>query len=160
MSRIFKPQTYQDWLNELNFSAKVPEMVNAATNAAQAAMDKSAVRHDIALILATKYKKDIDRTAGNAMLVRAVEERYETVAQTLFKSRFSSLLNYVLKEEPNFDIQKKVENEGKTPLGFIKPVVTKADDGTVRLPLGFMKKPTRTDESGNTQPGLGFLDAD
>lgn len=164
MSKIFKPQSYQDWINELNFATKDQEMVKAAINAIQLAADKGTARHDIALVLAAKYKKDMDRTANNAMLVRAIDERYEIVAQSVFKSKFQSLINYVIKTEPDFlrrfDPVAKAESDGKTPLGFIKPAIHKNEDGSVRLPLGFMKSHGREDDKGNIEPGLGFLSAD
>jgi len=161
MSRIFKPQSYNDWLNELNFSINEDQIINAATNVGKLAMDKNAARHDIALILAKKYQTEMNKNGLNGMIARDIKERYENVAQALFKSKFDSLLSYVVKNEPEFDIRTTVEQAGKTPLGFVKSTVTKDLKGNARRPLGFARKPDpRVDGEGKVEPGLGFLNDD
>jgi len=157
----FQPRTYKDWLNELNFSITEDQMIKAATNAGNLAMDKNMARHDIALILAHKYKTELKRTAGNEMVARDIEDRYENVAQTLFKSKFSAMMSYVIKNEPDFDLDYKVKSSGKVRLGFVQASVTTDERGNARLPLGFAKKPDpRMDEEGKPERGLGFLGAD
>jgi len=159
MSQMFKPKTYNDWLNELNFSVKEDDMIVAATNAGKLAADKNAARHDIALVLARKYQAEMRKNGKNGMVARDINERYEHVSQNLFKSKFDSLLAYVVKNEPEFDIRSTGEQAGKTTLGFVKATVTKDPrKGYDRTPLGFMRKPEgRVDPEGNIEPGLGFL---
>lgn len=158
MSQIFKPKSYNDWLNELNFSINEQQMINAATNAGKLSLDKNAARHDIALILAWKYRAEMKKNGKNGMVARDIQERYENVAQALFKSKFDSLLAYVVKNEPEFDVRSTVEQAGKSTLGFVKTSVTKDQKGNDRLPLGFTRKPdTRLDAEGRPEPGLGFL---
>jgi hypothetical protein len=115
-------------------------------------------RHDIALILAIKYKEEMGRANGRTMLTTPIEEKYDTIAKVLFKSKFKSLLNYVIKNEPGFDPRATSIAQGKTPLGFVGADATYDEKGNVRAPLGFVKKPQTLDEDGNVQPGLGFLD--
>ena len=116
------------------------------------------VRHDIALILAIKYKEEMGRANGRTMLTSPIERKYDILAKVLFKSKFKSLLNYVVINEPNFDLRATNAAKGITPPGFIGASVTYDEKGKPRSPLGFMKKPVYLDEEGNPQPGLGFLD--
>lgn len=170
MNNAFKPKTYQDWLNEINFSVNEHQMINAALNAGNLAADKNAARHDIALVLAHKYKTEMKRTANRTMLVDSINKKYEAVAQTVFKSKFNALLSYVMKNEPNFDIEHKNKAEGKTPLGFVNAGETVDEKGNPRSPLGFVKKPTprmgvsarpgSSEVEERSEPGLGFLGTD
>lgn len=160
-----KPASYEDWMKELqlattlddNLSTRLPGIITAASHMGK--LNPREARHDIALILAAKYTEEMGRANGNAMLTRTIDKKYDTAAKTLFNSRFSSLLNYVHKNEPNFDIQATNLAQGKTPPGFIGVQPTITDNGEFRAPLGFMKKPARVnEETGEVEPGLGFLD--
>lgn len=167
MNNAFKPKTYQDWLNELNFSVTEQQMINAAINAGNLVADKNIARHDIALILVHKYKTEMKRTSNSAMLATTINKRFEDVTQALFKSKFSALMSYVLKNEPELDIQYKNKIQGKTPLGFVDAGETVDEKGNPRTPLGFIKKPTprlghsaipgSSEVAERLEPGLGFL---
>ena len=156
----FRPQTYQDWLNEVNFSSKPQEMVYAGNMAGKLAPNKQTAQHDIALVLAEKYRQEVQRAKGNSMVVKSIKTKFNEVARDLFKSKFISLLNYVKQNEPSFDARATKTSEGLKPLGFIGAQATRDDKGRLRSPLGFVKKPNRVGEDGKIEPGLGFLDED
>ena len=160
--------TYEDWMAELqlattvddNPGTRLPGMVTAASMMAKLAPNPKQARHDIALVLASKYQEEMGRANGNSMLTRPIEEKYDTVANVLFKSKFQNLLNYIYKHEPHLDPRNTNIQQGKTPPGFIG-VETTYDEktGEARPPLGFMTRPKRVnEETGEVEPGLGFLD--
>lgn len=154
------PHTYQDWLNEINYASKPQEMVFAGNMAGKLATNKQTAQHDIALVLAEKYRQEVQRAKGNSMVVKSIKIKFNVVAKDLFKSKFGSLLNYVKQNEPSFDMRATKTAEGLKPLGFIGAQATWDDKGRLRSPLGFVKKPNRKDKDGNPQPGLGYLEED
>lgn len=156
MSSAFRPQTYQDWLNEINFSSKSQEMVHAGNMAGRLAPNKKTAQHDIALVLAEKYRQEAQRAKGNSMVVKSIKSKYDEVARDLFKTKFNSLLNYVKQNEPSFDMRATKVAEGFKTLGYIGVQATQDDKGHARSPLGFVKKPNSKGEN----PGLGFLEED
>jgi len=152
-----RPQTYQDWLNELNYATKPQEMIYTAQMASKVAPNRGAHRHDVALILAEKYKQDLLRGGDNAMVKRAVDQKFEEVANIVFQAQFSGILGYVLKAEPGFDLKTtaaRKEGAGGS-LGFVKSKAS-VRDGEVRTPLGFVGKPAARKGEGS----LGFLGDD
>lgn len=156
----FRPRSYQDWLNEINFSSKPQEMVHAGNMAGRLASDKKTAQHDIALVLAEKYRQEMVRAGGNVMVTRGIKNKYQEVARDLFKSDFGKILNYIRQKEPGYDPKSTKAAQGSSPLGFIKAKPTHDDRGHIRAPLGFIKKPNKVSESGHVEPGLGFLDDD
>jgi len=158
-SSAFRPQTYKDWLNEVNFSSKPQEMVQAGLMAGKLAPNKQTAQHDLALVLAEKYRQEVQRARGNSMVVKSIKAKFDEVARDLFKSKFSSMLNYVMQNEPSFDPQASRAAKG-VALGFIGAKTTRDSDGRVRNPLGFIKKPSGKGAGGKAAPGLGFLEED
>jgi len=154
----FRPQTYDDWLSEIKFSNTVEDIVNASAKAGKLNANKKAARHDIALVLADKYKAEMQRAHGRSMLTKTINKKFDKAANIMFKSKFSSLLDYVIKSEPSFDPKATNVSQGKTPLGFVNATNTLGDKGAIRTPLGFIKKFTRISEDGSVETGLGFLD--
>jgi len=153
----FKPKTYKDWLNEINFSSKPLEMVHAGNMAGKLAPDKKTAQHDIALVLAEKYRQEMIKAGGNVMVVRGIRDKYQEVSKKLFNINFPVILNYVKKNEPEYNIKKTKEAEGASPPGYIRPIVTEDEKGRPRKPLGFVKKPVKKTEDGDIEPSLGFL---
>jgi len=163
-----QPQTYNEWLNELNYATKPQEMIFAAQMAARVAPNRGAHLHDVALILAEKYKQDLLRGGDNAMVKRAVDQKFEEVSNIVFQAQFSGILGYVLKAEPGFDLKTTAaRKEGAAgSLGFVKSKAS-VKDGKVRSPLGFVGKPAPRkgetslgflgDDSGISGGSLGFL---
>jgi hypothetical protein len=147
-----QPQSYKDWMNELNIVTSAEDMVAAAHMMGR--LNPKTAKHDIALVLASKYKTELSRTSGRSMLIRTIREKYDLVAKSLFNSRMQSLVGYVLKHEPGFNA-----SHGKTTLGFVDSKIAYDDKGRIsRTPLGFLKRPDSVDKDGNIEPGLGFLD--
>ena len=164
-----KPQTYQDWLNELDLSAKnvkgadhADAMIYAAKMAGKMNPNKKEARHDVALVLANIYRRETTGARGHPMVLRTIDAKFEKVSRSLFKSSFKALMNYVIKNEPSFDPRATVINQGKTPPGNIKANATFDKDGRKRKPLGFLgpPEPRVNDKTGEAEPGLGYLASD
>jgi len=139
-----RPQTYEQWLSEVKFSNTLedgpngPGIITAARQVGRLNPDKKAARHDIALVLADKYRGEARRARGHQITIKAIDEKFNEISQILFKSSFQSLYGYVLKNEPSFD-----------------PTATNLAKGGAKL--GCMGQQCRTNEKGVDQPGLGFL---
>jgi len=139
-----RPQTYEQWLSEVKFSNTLedtlsgPGIITAAQQVGRLNPNKKAARHDIALVLADKYRGEAARAGGHPMLIRTIDEKFNKISQILFKSSFESLYNYVIKNEPSFD-----------------PVATNLAKGGAKL--GCMGQKCRTNEQGVPQSNLGFL---
>ena len=140
-----QPQSYEEWLSEIKFSNTLndapdgPGILTAAMQVARLNSDKKAARHDIALVLADKYQGEMLRAGGRPMLIKIIEDNFNKIAAIIFKSKFSSVYNYVLENEPNFN-----------------PKATNRAAGGAAL--GFMKRPDRINKKGAVEKGLGFLD--
>lgn len=163
MSRKFEPASYQDWLNELNFSSNPEQMVIAAKEAAKRNPNRQKVKHDIALILAEMYRREMTKAADRPIVARVVREKFTTVTHNLFKQPIDHIVAYVINAEPNFDRQATAVKDGKTPPGNIdvKPQGKRDDQGREITPPGFVKGPRgRVTEEGKFEPGLGFLHGD
>lgn len=139
-----RPQTYEQWLSEIKFANSIedtldgPGIITAAQQVGRLSPDKKAARHDIALVLADKYRGEAKRAGGRSMLINAINEKFDKISQILFKSNFQSLYNYVIANEPSFD-----------------PIATNLAKGGAKL--GCMGAKCRVNEKGVAQPGLGFL---
>ena len=154
-----RPQTYQDWLNELNLTTKIDEMINAAIMASKLNPNVAQVRYDVALVLANMYQREISKSRGHAMVLKQIRKKYDDVSKALYKVNFGIVLQKVIESEPNFDPKATAISQGKTPPGYIKSVASIDDKGNTRSPLGFVRKPkAREDAEGNFHPGLGYLD--
>jgi hypothetical protein len=142
-----QPQSYEDWLSEIKFSNSLdaaldgPGIIPAAMQAARMNPDKKAARHDVALVLADKYRGEIQRAGGRPMLIKVIDDKFDKIGQIIFKSKFSSIYKYVLENEPNFD-----------------PKATNLAKGGAAL--GFIKRPDRVNDNGVVEKGLGFLNDD
>jgi hypothetical protein len=166
--RRIKPQTYQDWLNELDLSAKratgedhATAMIKAARMAGKLNPNKKEARHDVALVLANIYRRETTGARGHMMVLKAIEKKFNKVSKALFKSRFKALLNYVISKEPSFDPQATAVNQGKTRPGNIKANASLDKEGRKRRPLGFLgATEPRVAEDGHIDYGLGFLGDD
>lgn len=140
-----QPQSYEEWLSEIKFANTLedslggPGILTAAAQVARLNPSKDAARHDIALVLAAKYQGEMQRAGGRPMLVRIIEDKFDKISQMIFKSNFTSLYQYVIKNEPSFD-----------------PKATNLAQGGAAL--GFVKKPGRVNEKGIVEKGLGFLE--
>jgi hypothetical protein len=154
----FNPSTYEQWLSEIKFSNEIEDIIKAAKEASKYKADKNELRHDVALVLADKYRTEIKLAGGRSMLIRTIRDKFEKITQILFKSNLGGMLNYVIKNEPNFDIGATKKAQGMTPLGFIDAGKTVDSKGRVRTPLGYISPPGgRVNEEGDKEPGLGFL---
>ena len=119
-----KPNSYEAWLKEMSISSKPHEIVAAAKHAMSFNRSKEA-HHDIALILAEMYKRDMVGADDNQVAAKITRERYGSVVKALFNTPLEPMLGYVKKVNPNFSL-------GNTnSLGFMKSQAKK--DG-----LGFL----------------------
>ena len=119
-----KPNSYEAWLKEMSISSKPHEIVAAAKHAMSFNRSNEA-HHDIALILAEMYKRDMVGSEDNRIASNITNERYGSVVKAIFNTPLEPMLQYVKKVNPNFSL-------GNTnSLGFIKSQAKK--DG-----LGFL----------------------
>ena len=153
----FRPSTYKEWLSEIKFSTDVEGMAKAAIQAGRLNPNKNEVKHDVALVIADKYKTEKTLANNRAMLLSAIGKRYDKVCNILFKCNFAPILSYVIKNEPEFDIKATQKMQGRPSLGFVDAGITRDKKGKVRRPLGFVKKSSRVNKDGKVEPGLGFL---
>lgn len=146
-----KPVTYQDWLNELYNNHSSESIIGCAVEVAKRAPDKKTAFHDVSLVLAQMYNRDMVKAKENPIIEREIKTRFNDVTTTLFKTDFDKVLHYVITAEPQFDPgAAKAVIEDKKPLGFIKASAPSDPD---RKPLGFIKTTPR-----NGNPSLGFMD--
>lgn len=156
----FQPKTYEEWLSELNFSTKPEEMISAALMAAKLSPNKKAATHDVSLVLANMYKREVNYARGQTMVIKRVGDKFEFVSQKLFKRPFSALLDYIKRSEPEFDHKATSYAKGAKAPGFIKADSTYDNKGNERKPLGFVAPKPRVDDKGSSYPGLGYLEDD
>lgn len=136
-----QPQSYEEWLSEIKFSNSLEDILTAAAQASRLNPDKKAARHDVALVLADKYRGEMQRAVGKPIAIRVIDEKFDKIAGMIFKSKFLSVYNYVVENEPSFDPKATDLANGGAVLGYIKPQ-------------------PRLNDKGIAEPGLGFLDDD
>jgi len=108
-----RPNSYEGWLQEMSISSKPHEIVSAAKQALALNKGKKA-HHDIALILAEMYRRDMVGSSDNKIATNITNDRYNSVVRSLFNTPLLPMLEYVKKVNPNFKL-------GKTnDLGFMK----------------------------------------
>ena len=119
-----KPNSYDTWLKEMSISSKPHEIVTAAKHAMSFNRSREA-HHDIALILAEMYRRDMVGSDDNRIASNITNERYGSVVKAVFNTPLEPMLEYVKKVNPNFSLG------NNNSLGFMKSRVKK--DG-----LGFL----------------------
>ena len=108
-----RPSSYEGWLKEISISSKPHEIVAAAKEARKFNQSKEA-SHDIALLLAEMYRRDMAGSADNQIAIKITNERFGSVVKSLFNTRLEPMLEYVKKVNPNFKLGKSHD------LGFMK----------------------------------------
>jgi len=117
-----QPQTYQEWLNELNNSTQQSRILECAVVAAKLAPNQKAAFHDAALVLAGMYKREMFKAIDNPVLERTIKSKFNAVTQKLFQGSIDKVLEHVIATEPSFDPQASGIRQGtRGALGFIKP---------------------------------------
>lgn len=130
-----KPQTYKEWLNALNNSVRMEDILDAAVNAAKVAPDKKTAFDDATLILANMHKREMSKAVENPVLERTIQDKFNQITERLFKASFDKVLNHVITVEPNFDPQAvALKKADRAALGFLEPPKTKDGYGS----LGFL----------------------
>jgi len=107
-----RPNSYEAWLKEMDISSKPHEIVAAAKHAMSFNRSKEA-HHNIALILAEMYKRDMVVANDSQVAIRITNERYGSVVKSLFNTPLEPMLEYVKKVNPNFSLR-------NASLGFMK----------------------------------------
>jgi len=117
-----QPQTYQEWLNELNNSTQQARILECAVSAAKLAPSPKVAFHDAALVLANMYKREMNKAADNPVLERTIKSKFDTITQKLFQGPMSKVLEHVIATEPSFDPQASGIRQGtRGALGYINP---------------------------------------
>jgi hypothetical protein len=120
MMRRREPTDYQGWLNELNNQTKEADIGRCCMEAAKRAPNKQVAFHDLCLVLAGMYERQIKVSAGSPIAGQDITSRFNRVCGGLFKpsankSSLDKLLEHVNRNEPNFN-----REAHKVSLGFVK----------------------------------------
>ena len=117
-----RPSSYEGWLKEMSMSSKPHEIVAAAQQARRFNQSKEA-SHDIALLLAEMYRRDMVVSTDNRIAINITNERYGSVVKSLFNTELEPMIDYVKKVNPNFKLGKAND------LGFMKSQAKKGGLG-------------------------------